>query len=30
MLLVYSKSQRDDLSLDQLRALRAIVENEYP
>lgn len=30
MLLMYSKSERDDLSLDQVKALRAIVENEYP
>ena len=30
MLLIYSKSERDDLSLDQIKALRAIVESEYP
>jgi len=30
MLLIYSKSERDDLASDQLKALRAIVENEYP
>jgi hypothetical protein len=30
MLLAYSKGERDDLSSDQLRVLRQIVESEYP
>lgn len=30
MLLMYSKSERDDLTSAQLRALRRIVEQEYP
>lgn len=30
MLLIYSKNERDDLSRDQVKALRTIVENEYP
>jgi hypothetical protein len=30
MLLLYSKNERDDLSSDQLRILRQIVEDEYP
>lgn len=30
MLLIYSKSERDDLTLDQLKTLRRIVEQEYP
>jgi mRNA-degrading endonuclease RelE of RelBE toxin-antitoxin system len=30
MLLVYSKGERDDLSSDQLRVLRQIIESEYP
>lgn len=29
MLLIYSKGERDDLSPDQIKALRTIVENEY-
>lgn len=30
MLLIYSKSERDDLTPDQRRTLRKIVEAEYP
>jgi hypothetical protein len=30
MLLIYPKNEQDDLSPDQLKALRAIVESEYP
>jgi hypothetical protein len=30
MLLVYAKNERDDLSPDQLRVLRRIVETEFP
>lgn len=30
MLFIYSKSERDDLTPDQLRVLRRIVEAEYP
>lgn len=30
MLLIYPKNVQDDLSPDQLRMLRAIVESEYP
>lgn len=30
MLLIYPKPQRDDLTVDQLRALRKIMEAEYP
>ena len=30
MLLIYSKNERADLSRDQLKVLRTIVENEYP
>jgi hypothetical protein len=30
MLLVYSKSEQDDLTANQLRVLRKIVEEEYP
>jgi mRNA-degrading endonuclease RelE of RelBE toxin-antitoxin system len=30
LLLIYSKSERDDLSPGQLRILRQIVEDEYP
>ena len=30
MLLMYSKHERDDLTSVQLRALRRIVEKEYP
>jgi len=30
MLLIYSKSERDDLTPSQLRILRKIVEAEYP
>ena len=30
MLLMYTKSQQDDLSPEQLKALRRIVEEEYP
>lgn len=30
MLLIYAKSERDDLTPDQLRSLRRIVEAEYP
>ncbi len=30
MHLIYAKSERDDLTPDQLRILRRIVEAEYP
>jgi hypothetical protein len=30
MLFLYPKNQRDDLSPDQLKVLRSIVESEYP
>lgn len=30
MLFIYSKSERDDLTPDQLKVLRRIVEDEYP
>lgn len=30
MLLIYSKGEREDLSPDQVRILRQIVEDEYP
>lgn len=30
MLFLYAKSERDDLSADQLRILRQIVDEEYP
>jgi mRNA-degrading endonuclease RelE of RelBE toxin-antitoxin system len=30
MLLIYSKSDRDDLTSDQLKTLRKIIEAEYP
>jgi len=30
MLFMYSKTERDDLTPDQLRALRKIIEKEYP
>lgn len=30
MLFMYSKSERDDLTPDQLKRLRKIVEDEYP
>jgi hypothetical protein len=30
MLLIYSKSEREDLTPEQLRILRRIVEVEYP
>ncbi len=30
MLLIYSKSERDDLTRDQLKTLKKIVEKEYP
>jgi len=30
MLLMYPKNERDDLSPDQLKILRKIVEGEYP
>jgi hypothetical protein len=30
MLLMYPKSERDDLAADQLKALKAIVKREYP
>jgi mRNA-degrading endonuclease RelE of RelBE toxin-antitoxin system len=30
MLLVYSKNERDDLSADQMRILRRVVEAEFP
>ena len=30
MLLIYAKSQQEDLTPDQLRVLRRIVEDEYP
>jgi hypothetical protein len=30
MLLVYGKNEQDDLSQDQLKLLREIVEEEYP
>jgi hypothetical protein len=30
MLLIYPKNEQDDLSSDQLKILRAIVESEYP
>jgi mRNA-degrading endonuclease RelE of RelBE toxin-antitoxin system len=30
MLLIYAKNERDDLSRDQVRMLRRIVEDEYP
>ncbi|MFQ5592965.1 MAG: type II toxin-antitoxin system RelE/ParE family toxin [Anaerolineae bacterium] len=30
MLLIYSKSKQDDLSPDQLKVLKKIVEEEYP
>lgn len=30
LLLIYSKSKREDLTRDQLRILRKIVEEEYP
>lgn len=30
MLLIYSKSKREDLTRDQLKILRRIVEEEYP
>lgn len=30
MLLIYSKSERDDLTRSQLNTLRTIVEDEYP
>ena len=30
MLLIYSKTERDDLTSGQLRILRKIVEAEYP
>lgn len=30
LLLIYSKSDRDDLTADQLSILRKIVEEEYP
>jgi hypothetical protein len=29
MLLIYSKSERDDLTADQLKTLKKIVEEEY-
>jgi hypothetical protein len=30
MLFVFAKNERDDLSPDQLKILRAVVEDEYP
>lgn len=30
MLLIYSKSERDDLTREQLKTLRKIIEEEYP
>lgn len=30
MLLIYAKSERDDLTAEQLRVLRKIIEEEYP
>ncbi len=30
MLLMYAKNERDDLSPDQLKILKKIVEDEYP
>jgi hypothetical protein len=30
MLFIFAKNERDDLSPDQLKSLRAIVEDEYP
>ncbi len=30
MLMIYSKSEKDDLTTDQLKLLRRIVEEEYP
>jgi hypothetical protein len=30
MLFVFAKNERDDLSLDQRKMLRQIVEDEYP
>jgi hypothetical protein len=30
MLLIYSKSERDDLTREQLKTLKKIVEEEYP
>jgi mRNA-degrading endonuclease RelE of RelBE toxin-antitoxin system len=30
MLLIYAKNERDDLSAEQLRILRGIIEEEYP
>jgi hypothetical protein len=30
MLFVFAKNERDDLSSDQLKILRTIVEDEYP
>jgi hypothetical protein len=30
MLLIYRKSERDDLTADQLKRLRTIIEMEYP
>jgi len=30
MLLIYGKNEQDDLTADQLKVLRGIVEEEYP
>ena len=30
MLFIYPKSERDDLSRDQVKTLRRIIEEEYP
>ena len=30
MLLIYAKNERDDLTVEQLKVLRRIIEEEYP